>query len=280
LKGRIEKGKLLTAQQFGTREVGVQLVFLEDVVNFCFWAPKGQEGWSVEHPQGRRSDGWAGLVACFDRARDEGIPILDASFLQDISEDAVRRIFRGVDDVVIPLLNERIGFLREAGRVLKEKFGGAFDNVLAKASFDADKLTRLIISSFPSFADRNVIDGRSISFYKRAQICTYDLSLLPDISIANIDHLTVCADYKLPQVFRALEILTYSPELAQKVDAMTLLPPGGREETEIRAATIWVGELLAGHLNMAPALIDNAVWFMRNDIPTPYPYHRTLTTCY
>ena len=280
IKRRIANGQLLSEDQFGARNVDIQRVFFQDVVNFCFWAPAGKQKWSIEYPPGTHVDGWNALVACFDRALEEGYPIFDATFLAGLTLETATHIFRSVDETPIPLLGERIQSLREAGDILQRDFNGQFANAVKASSYHADALSQLIISEFPSFSDSRMLNGKKVNFFKRAQICAYDISLLPDTHVDNIDQLTVFADYKLPQVFRSVGIVEYTPMLARKIDSLSLVPEGNREEIEIRAATIWVGELLADILNISPALVDNAVWLFSTQVPSKFPYHRTPTTSY
>src|SRR4030043_484862 len=40
-----------SAGLFGDLKKDCQLVFIEDCVNFCFWAEKGKEKWQVEDPK-------------------------------------------------------------------------------------------------------------------------------------------------------------------------------------------------------------------------------------
>ena len=101
-----------------------------------------------------------------------------------------------------------------------------------------------------------------------------------------MDKLTVYADYKLPQVLRKLGILHYDEELAYRVDSLIPLPAGSRMEVEIRAATVWAGELMRQSLlpkvpGLTAAHIDFWLWEagQKKDL-TDKPYHRTRTTAY
>jgi len=273
LKKQIEEKRLLTDEQFGKYKHSSQHIFLLDVVNFCFWAEKGKDKWRIEYPQGKILDGWEALVACFNRALEEDIPLLEANFLEEMTLDKVKHIFRSSNNVEIPLLEKRLEFLQEAGRVLNNRFGGEFDNLIKEGSNDAVQIVQLIIDNFSSFND--------VGFYKRAQICAYDLSLLPKMDIKNVEQLTICAEYKLPQILRALGVLEYNQSLAEKVDNYVLIDKDSREEREIRAAIIWVGELLAKRLDTMPMTIDNAIWYLTQKIKQDLGlYHRTLTTFY
>ena len=58
------------------------------------------------------------------------------------------------------------------------------------------------------------------------------------------------ADYRVPQILRNMNILTYSPALAAQVDAKVEVAFGSDCETEIRAATVVCVDRIAGEDNM------------------------------
>jgi hypothetical protein len=163
---------------------------------------------------------------------------------------------------------------------LRNRFDGSIENLLTAANSDAPTISRLIIDTFQSFSDTAAFEGKPVHFYKRAQICAYDLSLLPTLHINNTDKLSVFADYKLPQALRHVGILAYDSRLAQKVDSLILLEKGSREEVEIRASTIWACELLSQELEVPATIVDNAIWSLSGSLLHMKPYHRTLTTSY
>lgn len=278
----IKNNQLLTQAQFGKLENNPQKIFLLDTVNFCFWAEKSQPRWAVAYPRTDTvSQGWQALVASFDRAIAAGMPILDSQFLARISLKDTQRLFQSHNQTQIPLLKQRQSFLRQAGQILWQDFSGDFNNLIKLANRSAPLISRLIIKHFPCFSDTTVYRQKQVRFFKRAQICAYDLSLLPETKIIDIDQLTVFADYRLPQLLRSLGVLEYQPALAEKVDQRRLIIPASRGELEIRASTVWAGELLADQLNLTPARIDNALWLMAKQTWKPMkPHHQTLTTNY
>lgn len=281
LQKNIASGHLLTESQFGASPKTAQLVFLLDVVNFCFWAQKGKPRWTVEYPKGIISNGWAALTACFARARKRGVPVFDARYLANLSHRDATSFFRGEHNVPIPLLNKRHEYLRQAREVLLARFDGDITNLIKETAYDAPQIAQEIIRYFPSFRDTATIETHRVFFYKRAQIFAYDLSLLPGINIKHLDVLTVFADYKLPQLLRSQGVLSYTKSLANKVDSYELLPSGSRAEAEIRAATIWAGEILAKELSVPPVFVDNALWSMAEErTRRARPYHRVFTTSY
>jgi hypothetical protein len=73
------------------------------------------------------------------------------------------------------LLEERLECLREAGRVLDEKYDGSFINCIYDANQSAAALVNLLADDFACFRDEASFDGRKVRFYKRAQILVADL---------------------------------------------------------------------------------------------------------
>jgi hypothetical protein len=265
----------------GNLKDDIQLVFLEDTVNFCFWAEKGKEKWTVEWPKGRFTDGWYALTACFQRALSHGKPILNADYFENLSLEEARLIFSSSNTAEIPLLEERRKNLREAGKVLREKYSGEFINVLEEGKFDAINIVKNLVKNFPSFRDIFEFKNKEIFFLKRAQLCVLDLSYLNGLAIKNIDALSGFADYKVPQMLRKFGIISFNSDLGSKIDNFIPLPMGEEEEIEIRSATIWCIELIRQKLGkFSPGDIDNALWIMSQDKTGVSPYHRTYSIYY
>ena len=265
----------------------VRWIFVLDVLNHCFWPDKGEPVWAIDYRNEPRS-GYLGLAASLKRAMEEGIPVTNASTLSRISGDALERIFRGKGR--IPLLEQRLHNLREAGKVLMEQWDGDAVNLVESAHGSAVRLVESVVAFFPSFRDEALYDGRQVFFWKRAQIFAHDLFLAFNGKgwgrFGDIHELTAFADYKLPQVLRELGVLSYSPETARKIDAGEELEPGGEEEVEIRAMTILAVDALRqafhrrGKPVTAPA-VDAWLWNLGQLEPfRKRPYHRCRTIFY
>ena len=265
-------------------ETGVGYFMLFNALNFCYW---GSPKWEVEYG-GRAIDGAFGMLAALKRAIEEGIPILEGSFLEGIGTTELARVLRG--NVKIPLFEQRLVICREVGRILVKSFGGGFHRVVEEAGGSAVKLAELLVSRFPSFDDSVLFENRRLLFHKRAQLAPAMIHERwqgkgPGV-FTDLDQLTVSADYKLPQVLRKLGILEYRGGLEVMVDENRVIPARSREELEIRAATIAVGEAMVEIL--APRLVginsqrvDRLLWLVgQRKSPDDKPYHKTLTTAY
>jgi len=282
IREKIDKKQVLTEEQFGSANPTPQLIFVLDTLNFCFWAKKDEEKWTIEYPKSNYiSNGWFALVACIDRAQKEGVPILNASYLKNATFPDIQHIFRSSNNTEIPLLRDRVKVLNETGKILMEKYNGDIYNLLAATGLNAGKIACEVAKNFPSFSDFSLLDNKEkMCFYKRAQIFAYDISLLHGIKAKNLESLTAFADYKIPQILRALGIIEYKTELANKVDNYIILKSGSNEEIEIRASTIWACELLAKEIVIDPVWVDNALWKMSQSLKDVKPYHRVLSTKY
>ncbi|MCF7834356.1 MAG: queuosine salvage family protein [Candidatus Pacebacteria bacterium] len=267
-------------------EDNLQIIFIENSVNFCFWPTKGEPKWEVEWPIGGKIfGGWFGLVNCFKRAMEENIPILDPKYLSSITLEDARKIFRGKNNIDIPLLEKRVENLREVGNILQEKFDGKIINLLKESNFDAIKIVKSILENFPCYKDVSILDNKKVVFLKRAQICANDFSYVlknSENKITSLDKLTAYADYKLPQLLRMSGVINYEESLANKIDTLTELAHDSREEIEIRSATIWAVELLRQRIGiLSSGEIDNTIWLLSQGIQKESkPYHRSRTIFY
>lgn len=62
--------------------------------------------------------------------------------------------------------------------------------------------------------------------------------IFPGTRGAEIQQLTMFADYRVPQILHHLNILSYPASLIQTLRAGTMLEPGCKEEISLRAASI------------------------------------------
>ncbi len=265
-------------------------MLLVDALNFCFWSAAGQPRWAVEY-RGQTYNGYMAEAASLMRALDEGYPLWDAAYLAELSASDLRQIFRPAPGTPeIPLFAERLANAREVGRVLLAKYKGQFARAIEASGGNAVALARRILQDFVSFKDVTTYGGAEVRFYKRAQLCVADVHSTFGGErwgrLDDLDQLTVFADYRLPQLLRHEGVLVYTPDLAARVDRLELLPPGCPEEVEIRAGTIWAGELLrralaARGVQALATEIDYSLWTLSQQAPPDVrPYHRTRTIYY
>lgn len=261
----------------------VNYILVLDALNFSFW---GEPQWRIGY-RGEALSGYWALAAALKKAVEEGCPIWDATYLANLTCSQLEYLFRG--DGQVPMLEERLKIAREVGRVLISKYGGWFSKAVTASERSALMLVRELVSSFPSFNDIAHYQGQEIRFYKRAQILVADLygafGGRDWGEFHDLEKLTAFADYKLPQMLRGMGILEYDERLAGKVDSRIELLPGGEEEVEIRANTLWAVEYLRQALaeRGVKALsleIDWYVWELGQRQVQDKPHHLTRTIYY
>ncbi len=272
---------------FDDTEESVHWIFALDVLNHCFWPDPGEPVWTVIY-KGEPYSGYWGLAASLKRAQEQGLPVTDPHFLSGISARDLAEIFSGQG--TIPMFEQRLKNLREAGSIILSELGGDITSLVDAASGSAVGLVGRIVSHFPSFRDEALYRDRRVYFWKRAQIFASDLFTAFGGNkwgkFNDIERLTAFADYKLPQVLRELGIISYHRGLAARVEAMEQLQPGSEEEVEIRAMTVWaVEELRKGFQEHGRKLtsprVDNWLWQLgQRDAFRKRPFHRCRTIFY
>lgn len=90
--------------------------------------------------------------------------------------------------------------------------------------------------------------------------------------------LTAFADYQVPNVLRALNLLHYAPDLAAQIDDYRLIGENSVDERAIRGASILAVEQLAAQQGVNVADVDYWVWAKRKEPKTPF--HLTVTDAY
>ena len=253
----------------------VAFVFLVDCTNFCFWP----SDWEYDN-----------LCRAIKQAMLKKPQYAEPSFLADALtfEEFNKDIF---DGKVYPLAMERFRAFKEVGRVIVDHFNGDFLLILERANNDAETLLEIVVTLFLKFQDHCIYEGEQVFFYKRAQILVGDLfGALQQkggpLQIKDVGRLTCFADYRIPQILRAHEILVYSDELSKIVDGRSELHYGSTQEVEIRAAMIHTVELLKAELESLGVCwtsveIDWLLWQVgeqkKDEIK---PHHRTLSIFY
>ncbi|PFH53373.1 hypothetical protein AMATHDRAFT_137901 [Amanita thiersii Skay4041] len=251
-------------------------IFLISSLNFSFWSEKEgtPERYGVEWRGAWESNGgtesgrkvWTGywsLVAALDRAlADDGIPITNPSFYSSEArcpDSLIEYVFRPAKQSAetIPLLRERIAVMRQVGGILCDKFNGSYQGFLDEFHRrynnvgTALDLVKMVAETFPSFRDETCIDGRKVYIWKRAQILVaetwaafyppsdhFQHPIFPGPRGAEIQQLTMFADYRVPQILHHLRILSYPPALTSFLHTGKMLPYGSQEEVSLRAASI------------------------------------------
>lgn len=285
-------------------EETVRFIFTMNLLNFSFWSELPEtERFAVDY-RGERWTGYWSLIAALQRALDDGHPITTPDFWQDrdaCPDSLLEHIFRSASDEPMPLLQQRISILREAGDILYHQFDCSPTNLVRQANGSAAALVNLLVEHFPNFRDVAEFQDRPVRLLKRAQIFVADLwACFQGTSygaFSDIDTLTMFADYRIPQMLQSLNCLWYSPRLESRIARNEMLGSGDELEVEIRGCSIWCVELLRReilrlHPDAAAAGSVNAVlidFFLydtckemekRGKMDEMLPHHRTRSIFY
>lgn len=289
-------------------------VFVIDLLNFSFWHDcSSQTPYAVLRNNTWHTGYWS-LCAAIMNALDRGIPITNADYYSQASNEDFMAVF--VNDAQIrgeiPMFNERCDLLRRAGIILVKSYDSHIKNLVLSASKSAAKLLKLMVQVFGEvFDDSLVHHGSKVSFHKRAQIFIADAwACFGGQSFgefSDIEIITMFADYRVPQTLLYYGILKYSPQLMatllqnQRFHSLKssstkdesekhMIKRGDLYEIEIRGASIWAVELLVKELkkleNMGSInaiIVDFYLWDLAKLNPSEmlqWPIHLTRSIYY
>lgn len=283
----MQVSEISLAKNKWTLDTLLQIIFVFNTINYCFWAGKEEKKWTVKIDD-EEMDGSIALFRCIEKEVKRNADFLAGDELADLSRSHLRSVLAG--NITIPLFEERLKCLHEAGRVLEKQFENSFMGVYKKAGNDAITLADLLVAHFPYFDDISEYKATKIGFYKRAQL---NSKMISDALVANsekelknLNKLTAFADYKIPQILRNLGIIKYTEELANKIDSYVLIEKGSEDEVEIRSATVWAVELIRQELQkkydfVTSSHVDSMLWNKsQTKTKGDKPYHRTITIAY
>lgn len=244
----------------------INFMLMFDSINYCFW---GQPKWIIETVEGKKDGSDALLYALLNYVkRTNNIDFSKVSF-KEFSD-----ILKG--NVEIPFLNERYNTLISICNVVNEKMNGNFYNYIKEINDDIG-LFEIIINNFKNFDDERDYDGNKVYFYKLAQLLTSDILHIKELvngTKVDYSHLVGCADYKIPQTLRALEILKFNDELSEIVDNKILINKNSKYEVEIRANMIKVINYINSKLEFSCLIDINDYLFLASksvkNIAKPY----------
>ncbi len=249
------------------------LLFFE-AIDYSFW---GEPKWQVETKEGLKDGSDALLYVMLNYVKDKK----EVDFSNLTIED-FKQILKG--NIEIPLLEERYNTLIEISKIVKEKMNDNFYNYIKDITND-NELFSLIISNFPSFKDERVYKEEKVYFYKLAQLLTSDIlhirAKLEGIKVS-YSNLIGCADYKIPQTLRALEIIRYNDELSKIIDSKKEIEVNSLYEIEIRASQIVVLEYIKNKLKNIDSIDINDFLFLysKQIKAKAKPYHLCRNTNY
>lgn len=261
----------------------INFVILVESVNFCFWCTKE---WKFAYKGNQYSGSMALFMALKSKIESEP-EYFSTENLLNIKYNDFKSIFPFIKDEDGSLLKTRYNMFKENAEIIYNNS----DNIYSKIeSFKKDyKLLNYIIKTFKNFSDNAMFSNRQVMFNKRANLLVRDLFELNDIvnnNIKTIENLFACADYRLPQVLREYDLISFNDELTSIIENNDEIPSNSRYEIEIRANTLYAVEKIKKELKkqgiyMTSIAIDNILWYhTREKKNFKYKYHKTKSIYY
>jgi len=165
-----------------------------------------------------------------------------------------------------PLIEERIKHINE----LKETGQKFINQIVYGKQLTFNDHLNIMIRSFPGFA--------SDLFLKRAFLFFGQLNCFFNLFEEEMHNLPIPADYQIPKMLEAENLIIYNSELSSMIKNEILIPKGSLYECEIRAASIIACKQLGDKLGWTMPQIDGYFWLRRKEITVPY--HLCVTTDY
>ncbi len=181
----------------------IDFIMVADVVDTAFTDFTTHVKFQVDYAGQHWSDSEAEF-ACIKRAMDQGFPILDGSYLAQLTRPQMEKIFAG--NIEIPMLDEKMELWRQAGALLAAKYNGRFHNFIRTCSprlYDhGNGMVDRLVVEFPRFNDVSMYDGHEIKLYKLPQLGLWfvysSLHKSGKFQIEDIHSMTAFADYIVP----------------------------------------------------------------------------------
>lgn len=264
--------------EMSTKDI-VNFLLIYDSINFSFW---GNPKWTID-VNTKNLDGGIALLYCIFNLFNGRDSVEVFKQLENITLEEFKNLLKG--NIDIPLIEERYRIVTEIAKIVNKKMEGNFYEYINAMNSDQE-IFSVIINNFNSFEDTRIYKGKTIYFYKLAQLLTSDiLHVIKNKEQKEVDYsnLLGCADYKIPQVMQGLGILEYDKELSLLLEAKTEIDENSEYEVEIRASQIvainYIWEKIDKRIDRID--INDFIWSKGQDKSKEYkPYHLTRTTSY
>ena len=232
------------------------------------------------------------MFACLNRAMNNGVPMLDGQFLAKLTRPELDKIFAG--NIEMPMLDEKLEVLHQAGSVLAEKYNGRFHNFIKSCPpllyDEGNGLIERMAKDFRGLMTSASTTGMSFKLYKLAQLgLWFSYATYPKdgpVRLNDVNKMTSFPDYIVPVALRLLGINSYSPALEHAIDSYQLIPRNSTQEVEIRAHSIYATALLREEINKLRSADQQVIIPQVNERlstsyhTTSWPHHMTRTIMY
>ena len=211
--------------------------------------------------------------------------------LREISPERCSSLFgqESSNATVAELMELFAKALNDLGGYLHERFDDSFTKLVLAADGSVDRLIE-ILAEMPLFRDVETYEGAGVAFYKRAQLMAADLAVAFDGQgpgrFDDLSKLTIFADNLVPHVLRVDGVLRYDPALLEQINTGELIPPGSKQEVEVRACALHAVERIVAELRrleraVSAMELDYFLWNRGQQAKYKVqPRHRTRSVFY
>lgn len=268
----------LSSNPYNLLELGIEkiinLLLIYESIDYSFW---GNPKWTIETDEGLKDGADALLYVMIKYVRENNNTDFSKLTFEEFSN-----LLKG--NVEIPLIKERYNTIVDIFNIINSKMNGNFYRFIYDIKTDVE-LMCIIVNNFNQYIDERIYNGKTIYFYKLAQLLTSDIlhlrETLENISV-DYSHLIGCADYKIPQTLRAIGIIEYDTELSSIVDNKTEIEISSSFEVEIRASQLVVIDYIKEKMKNVNSIDINDFLFVysKNVKDIAKPYHLCRNTNY
>ena len=269
----------------------IRATMFMNTLNFAFTDFKTSIKYEVKQGSETLSDSEA-MYFQVNEAIDSGNNLVDGKIMATLTLEQLANIFSG--NIEMPMLKERVEILNDVGQKLVDNYEGDWLNFInngpKKLYAKGEGLIERLVNEFPRFDDSSEYRGNKVKFYKLAQLAFWgihgELSGSNYFKIEDMHSMTAFADYIVPVALNVMKIMTYTPQLDDKIRDGEMIERDSEEEIEIRSASIYATAILTEKVNerrpenksiIIPQL-DYRLW--KNYHATHHPHHLTYTTMY
>jgi hypothetical protein len=267
----------------GDDEATASFVIALDAINFG----------SGYFPYIRKRPGMSGYFTIATSLRDhvDAVGALTTASLRAMDVETCAKVFGQPLDgsLAEELMHLFAAALEHLADLVDERHGSSFVDLVASADRSAARLLTEL-DRIEEFHDVARYHGFDVPLYKRAQITAFDLAEAFGRDgvgrFDDLDRLTMFADNLVPHVLRVDGVLSFEPELVDRIARGDDIPSGSEPEVEIRAVALHAVELLVEQLRTAGREItagDLDSWLWRRGGEPRYksvPRHRTRCVYY
>ncbi len=269
----------------------IRATMFMNTLNFAFTDFQTSIKYEVKRGSETLSDSEA-MYFQVNEAIDSGNNLVDGKIMATLTLEQLANIFSG--NIEMPMLKERVEILNDVGQKLVDNYEGDWLNFInngpKKLYAKGEGLIERLVNEFPRFDDSSEYRGNKVKFYKLAQLAFWgihgELSGSNCFKIEDMHSMTAFADYIVPVALNVMKIITYTPQLDEKIRDGEMIERDSEEEIEIRSASIYATAILTEKVNerrpenksiIIPQL-DYRLW--KNYHATHHPHHLTYTTMY